>query len=1642
MNREHHRFARFARPCVWLRVRLRVWQLVRPIAMALLSGSLLAPLASQADDSEVFFTRRDASDNNAANVLFMFDTSGSMAAYDNSDYRRITRMKQAMIDVIDSIDSVNIGIGTFNGVSEGGAILYPATAVDADVCENASCDEISLQVPVREVNDDGEQRSNGTVSLRSDSLHLSYQENLGSPVTLRVPITAAGDDVIVSSDGTLKSAGNELNFFHTDDDSPVGVGLRFADVPVPSGSQITSAHVEFDPVAGSNEGEVSALIAVDSAANSPAFSSTGAGRYDARSFSPRWQYWGRIPNTEAADDPVTRTPDISGLINEPISSVDWKSGNAITLRMVLPDDRISDGQNRRTFKSFESAKPPVLVLQYHTNGFQHNSVGLRFADVQVPRGAQVTRALVEFTTKTLDRAPGRMNIRGEKVVNSQPFTGVANEFSRRAKSAATVDWSLPAWETANEQRQTSDVSEIVQEITAQSGWCGGNALSLFFEGEGLRRAHSRDRSLWDAPVLKLSYEPGTVPMSDTCLSQQVMSRVASGDDDAIETLATGAMTIDGIRLSTGSAAARNLIGLRFDRLGIPQGATIASAYLEMRSPSAANSAAGPTLRIQDAGDADSFSAGAVSSLSDRELAKPSVVWTPLPKAEAGEVIRSPNLASLITAVTSRDDWRAGNALVLRLQSEADEVTRAFSSFETADAGPARLVVNYQVENPGITDTPVVLRTGRDALRETIFDFRASGATPLLDAYYEAAQYLIGGPVDFGRTRGSGGPGERIFRTSIPSSWQQGGGALLRPVGCTEDDLNSEACAGERITGDPDYDAPVAGICQANQIVLLSDGMASHNASQDRIRALTGKTSCEADNDDACGVELAQWLFERPADDEGHSANVVTHTVGFNFSGRLLKEVAHAGGGEFHTASSASELGRVFKRIIADTLSINTGFVAPTASVSQFNRLTHRDDIYYAMFRPDARPKWTGNLKRYRVGKLAGAESSIVLDADGDAVIDEETGQINPGVRSFWSSGDDGANVSLGGAAHELSLTGRNVKTFVPAADSDAAEGTTDGASAETEERDTSGVNTALGPTATAGASQAQLLVDLSEDNDDIDAELLRIDADDADFRDKLLRWARGVDVLDSDGDGNRSEVRAQMGDPMHSAPFIMNYASTAENGKSVVFVGTNEGFLHAIDTAEGREEFAFIPPELLRNLKTFYRNETDDVRPYGLDGAVSGWMDDTNGNLVVDETEKAYVVVGMRRGGRNYYALDVSDPDKPVLQWVIRGGVGDFAELGQTWSKPVYTRIRVGGIAREVLIFAGGYDTDNDTREVRGTGDGVGRALFVVNPADGQLLATYDHADDTDMDYSLPSDVNVVDWNLDGLADHAFVGDMGGQIWRFDFDDEITGRATGPAAGESSGESNAESNAESTAESTASIRDVISGGVIADFGNAGTINNRRFFYPPDVALIKDDSNETFLNLAVGSGWRSHPLDEQVQDRFYVFRDAAVQGPPRDRDGVIAYTTITDADGTDLVDATEANVTAGTSATAKAGWYMDLEAVGEKVLGPSVTINGQVLFTSYLPDSGDQSLCRVSVGKGRLYALDIFTAAAMPGTGTEVDERGVRSGNRYRWLKTEGIPPPVSVLLLSGDEGRASAGLESVKDVNFGPGFRHTHWAEE
>jgi type IV pilus assembly protein PilY1 len=326
-----------------------------------------------------------------------------------------------------------------------------------------------------------------------------------------------------------------------------------------------------------------------------------------------------------------------------------------------------------------------------------------------------------------------------------------------------------------------------------------------------------------------------------------------------------------------------------------------------------------------------------------------------------------------------------------------------------------------------------------------------------------------------------------------------------------------------------------------------------------------------------------------------------------------------------------------------------------------------------------------------------------------------------------------------------------------------------------------------------------------------------------------------------------------------------------------------------------------------------------------------------------------------------------------------------------------------------VLIMGGGYDTAQDTSNGAWVSlDTVGNQVFMVDAVSGNRLwyasnGTSGNLDLDDMDHSIPADVRVIDITGDGLADRMYAADMGGRIWRFDiFNGE-------PAA------------------------TLVAGGVFASLGNAHesthpTATTRRFYNAPDVALLSS-GRHTWINIAIGSGYRGHPLNTGIEDRFYSLRDhmplrRLTQSEYEDTDVFTTITHDTDSltDVTAFVDGAPVAVEPGA-----AGWYLDLKQggswTGEKVLSEARTVANMIQFPTWEPSSGEvtELACeQPAAGLNRLYSVSAFDAAPVI---EQNSAAGLTEGDRSKALEQSGIAPEVVWLFPSPDNPEDCVGAE-------------------
>jgi type IV pilus assembly protein PilY1 len=324
--------------------------------------------------------------------------------------------------------------------------------------------------------------------------------------------------------------------------------------------------------------------------------------------------------------------------------------------------------------------------------------------------------------------------------------------------------------------------------------------------------------------------------------------------------------------------------------------------------------------------------------------------------------------------------------------------------------------------------------------------------------------------------------------------------------------------------------------------------------------------------------------------------------------------------------------------------------------------------------------------------------------------------------------------------------------------------------------------------------------------------------------------------------------------------------------------------------------------------------------------------------------------------------------------------------MGQSWSTPILGTIQNGSGTKEVVFIGGGYNAAHEDTLPPGT-DSCGRAVYVVDVLTGNQIWKYSFSNDSNMKYCIPGDITAISVNGNGLIQRLYVGDVGGQMWRFNIGDMSK---TASWSGE------------------------------RIFTGIGKI-----FYPPDVTFETNIGSGTYDMLFFGTGDREKPNDTTATaanpNRLYAIKDYDANPPVS-----LPFTESNLSDVTsDVLQSSTSTQTAITTLLGNLksdmGWYIRLNQSagenpnpGEKCDAAAVVLGGVAYYTTFTPSPiNTQSVCSIGTGSGNLYALQYQTGDSMfsnPITGAQASLLGVsdRSTNIG-----SGIPSGIVIAVING-----------------------------
>ena len=430
------------------------------------------------------------------------------------------------------------------------------------------------------------------------------------------------------------------------------------------------------------------------------------------------------------------------------------------------------------------------------------------------------------------------------------------------------------------------------------------------------------------------------------------------------------------------------------------------------------------------------------------------------------------------------------------------------------------------------------------------------------------------------------------------------------------------------------------------------------------------------------------------------------------------------------------------------------------------------------------------------------------------------------------------------------------------------------------------------------------------------------------------------------------------------------YAQSTASRDGVLYFGANDGMLHAIkvstDATGGTELWAYIPSFVMSNMVRLADTNYETNHRFFVDGAP------VVGDVYDGSKWRTILVGGLGKGGKGYYALDITDPNAPIALWEFTD-----SDMGFTYGNPLITKNKAG---RWVVMFTSGYNN---------TGLGY---LYVVDAVTGALLPNSKIATSAG-DSGTPSNLGKIEAWVDddtlGVATRVYGGDMLGNVWRFDFDDNLA----------------------------PSGREAV---LLAKTGSNQPITTR----PVLTEIIEGNYKYPVVSVGTGRYLGTTDVGDSSLQSIYTFKDeltATGLGSLRSNSGMVKQ----------KLASTRTTLQSGSTVTwaSQTGWYVDFDlSSGERVNVDFDQQLNQLIVATNIPTP---TVCSAA-GTGWLYFLDV-------GTGTPL--KAYASPTLISGLTTIVSSTGKPVTLVQGDDGNNTA-VEGVPQSSAPPGaLRRVSWRE-
>jgi hypothetical protein len=602
----------------------------------------------------------------------------------------------------------------------------------------------------------------GTYSITANATDNSGASTISAPVGIKVvnsgdpvitsSVIATGlDDVEESAAGIIYTNSTDIELVYDSYNSAGNqkVGLRFTNLAIPQNAIISNAYIQFtcDEV---TTGVCSLVIKGEATDNSSSFTTT-ANNVSARTMTTASVNW--APPAWSTADIATlnqRTPDISSVIQEIVNRSGYTSSSAISI--------ILTGSGTRTAEAYEGVpasaaklfvtytlpvlnKPPVVSIISPGNGSQYSAPATITLTASATDSDGSIAKVDFFNGSTLIGTDNSSpySITWNNVVAGN-YTLIATAYDNAGSS--TVSSPIVVTVVAPNQPPIVTITSPVSGttftapasvlITASASDADGTIAKVdFYQGSTLIGSDNTGPytyTLSNLPAGSYTFiANATDNVGSNTASAQVniivnsapatytfTKRIESSSDDVEET-ATGTVSLnsDDIELVYDTWTTGNqIVGLRFNGVTVPKGATVTSAFIQFTVDEISTGTCKLTIKGENADNAQAFGT-ARKNVSGRSRTSASVSWNPAnwtTTGAAGTAQRTADLKGIVQEIINRAAWSSSNSMVFIISGSGKRTAEAYNE---SPSKAALLTIVYTIPGivkSGIQEAPTIETT--------------------------------------------------------------------------------------------------------------------------------------------------------------------------------------------------------------------------------------------------------------------------------------------------------------------------------------------------------------------------------------------------------------------------------------------------------------------------------------------------------------------------------------------------------------------------------------------------------------------------------------------------------------------------------------------------------------------------------------------------------------------------------------------------------------------------------------------------------------------------------------------------------------------------------------------------------------------